>query len=446
MTIRLFARGAMLGLFVAMAGASSARAEIAVYENDTWKLSFDGRTAAFYSYEWGDAQPHFSLETIQQNGGTPPAMAGNLVWSSFTDTSNQDRGMCLQTGVANGEVCSFTTSRVHSGFVGNLLGFTARRKLSQDLTATGRISLWWPVETDRYRGYSSMSPDPRESYAKLEGPWGGLLAGRSLALHDRGGTLIDFFYVDGNAVGSPCSANGQGPLCGFIGYGYQFPGFNAGILYNTPLAGGFQLTAGIYDPAVIGQSTATLDILPYPRVESEATYTYKSQSVFVTLFLNGMWQQASGFVTNDSGMTGKVTRNAVGASYGGRLEIGAFKVGVVSNYDVGGGDTSGLVGSVPIDDVGTLRKVTGYMGQAMLSLGTIDLAGGAGITLPQQTANDIAHENSVIKERFGASGAITYHIGPSVTFVGQFFHAEHIFWRGQTQMVNFVHSGMNFVW
>jgi hypothetical protein len=101
---------------------------------------------------------------------------------------------------------------------------------------------------------------------------------------------------------------------------------------------------------------------------------------------------------------------------------------------------------VPIDDVGTLRKVTGYMGQAMLSLGTIDLAGGAGITLPQQTANDIAHENSVIKQRFGASGAITYHIGPSVTFVGQFFHAEHIFWRGQTQMVNFVHSGMNFVW
>ena len=279
MTSRLFARGAALGLalglVVVMAGASAARAEIAVYENDTWKLSFDGRTAAFYSYEWGDAQPHFSLETIQQNGGTPPAMAGNLVWSSFTDTSDQRSRNVLQTGVANGEVCSFTTSRVHSGFVGNLLGFTARKKLSQD-SAIGRISLWWPVETDRYRGYSSMSPDPRESYAKLEGPWGGLLAGRSLALHDRGGTLIDFFYVDGNAVGSPCSANGQGPLCGFIGYGYQFPGFNAGIL-NTPLAGGFQLTAGIYDPAVIGQSTATLDILPYPRVESEATYTYKGR-------------------------------------------------------------------------------------------------------------------------------------------------------------------------
>jgi hypothetical protein len=253
-------------------------------------------------------------------------------------------------------------------------------------------------------------------------------------------------YVDGNAIGSPCSATGQGPLCGFIGYGYQFPGFNAAILYNTPLAGGFQLTAGIYDPVRVGQSTVTLDILPYPRVESEATYTYKSPSVVVTLFLNGMWQQAAGFVTNDAGITGKVTRNAVGASYGGRVETGAFKIGVVSNYDVGGGDTSGLVGSVPVDDIGTLRKVTGYMGQAMLSAGSIDVAAGAGITLVQQTDNDVLHQNSVIKERFGASGTLTYHLGPTVALVGQFFHAEHVFWRGQIQMVNFVHSGMNFVW
>lgn len=450
MTIRLFARaaalGVALGLCAAIGTASTARADIMVYENDTWKLSFDGRTSAFYSYEWGDAQPHFSLETIQANGGVPPAMTGNLVWTSFTDTSNQDRGMCLAAGVANGEVCSFTTSRVHSGFVGNFFGFTARKKIKEDLTATGRISLWWPVETDRYRGYSSMSPDPRESYAKLEGPWGGLLAGRALGLHDRGGTLIDFLYVDGNAVGSPCSANGQGPLCGFIGYGYQFPGFNSALVYNTPLAGGFQLSAGIYDPAVIGQSTAVLDILPYPRVESEATFTYKSSSLFVTVFLNGMWQQASGFVTNDTGMMGKVTRNAVGASYGARVEAGPFKIGAVGNYDVGGGDTSGLVGSVPIDDIGTLRKVTGYMSQAMLSLGPVDLAAGAGITLPQQTDNDVAHQNSVIKERFGVSGALGYHVSPSWIFVGQFFHAEHIFWRGQVQLVNFVHTGMNFVW
>ena len=55
-------------------------------------------------------------------------------------------------------------------------------------------------------------------------------------------------------------------------------------------------------------------------------------------------------------------------------------------------------------------------------------------------------KNSVIKDRLGASGTIAYHVGPTVTFVGQFFHAEHVFWRGQMQMLNYVHSGMNLVW
>lgn len=450
METRFCVRGSLLGgclaLILVTASASTSRADVTVYNNDTWTISFNGRTAAFYSYEWGDAVPHFTPAQIAANGGTPPAMMGNLVWSGFTDTANEDRVMCSQAGVANGQVCSFSTSRIHSGFVGNFFGFTAKKKLSLDTTATGHISLWWPIETDQYRGYSSMSPDPRESFVKVEGPWGGVLAGRSLGLHDRGGTQIDFLYVDGNAVGSPCSATGQGPLCGFIGYGYQFPGFNAAILYNTPLAGGFQLTAGIYDPVRVGQSTVTLDILPYPRVESEATYTYRSDGFLLTLFVNGMWQNAQGFVVNDAGTSMKVSRNAVGASYGGRLEAGIFKLGVVGNYDVGGGDTSGLVGSVPVDDSGTLRRVSGYMGQAVLSPGPFDLAAGAGITMVQQTENDILHENSVIKDRLGLSGTVTYHVGTSVTIVGQFFHAEHVFWRGQTQMVNFVHSGMNFVW
>jgi predicted porin len=103
-----------------------------------------------------------------------------------------------------------------------------------------------------------MVPDPRESYVKLEGSWGSVLAGRTLGIHDRGGTLIDYYYADGYSIGSPCNATQQGPLCGHIGYGYQFPGYNAGILYSTPLAGGFQVTAGVYDPVRIGLGTVSL--------------------------------------------------------------------------------------------------------------------------------------------------------------------------------------------
>ena len=208
----------------------------------------------------------------------------------------------------------------------------SRRRYSEKLTATGRISLWWPIETDQYRGWSSMYPDPRESYLKLEGRWGGLLAGRALGLHDRGGTSIDFLYANGHSVGNPCSATGQGPLCGFIGYGYQFPSFNAAFVYNTPLkANGFQFSVGAYDPVRVGHQQVVLEITPYPRLESELTFTHKGNSTFFHLFCQR--HVATGRRIHprhrDRGVCPEHGQ-ALGASAGGRLEIGGFKLGAVA--------------------------------------------------------------------------------------------------------------------
>jgi hypothetical protein len=427
--------------------ARDARAEIIAYETDRWTLSFDGRTAGFYSYEYGDAAPHYTAAQIAANGGQVPSMTGALVWTGYTTLADQDPNMCSMNGIANGQPCTFATSRVHSGFVGNIFGFTAKRRISPSLTAIGRIALWWPIETDQYRGFSSMSPDPRESYAKLEGPWGGLLVGRTLGLHDRGGTLTDYLYADGYSIGSPCNATQQGPLCGFIGYGYQFPGYNAGILYNTPLAGGFQLTVGIYDPVRVGLQNVLLASLPYPRVESEATYTHDSGPVFVTLYVNGMWQQATGFVPDPvTSANVKTTVNARGVSYGGRLQVGGLKIGVGGNYDIGGGDLSGLVGPVPIDDRGKLRRVTGAMGQLMYSFATVDVSAGAGVTQVEQTDSDVADQNSVIKSRLGEQLSVNYHLDATVVLNAQYFYAQHIFWRGQIQTLTDFHAGMTFTW
>jgi len=448
-------RARAISLFGALAAASvasalaprAARAEVIAFQNDRWTLSFDGRTAGFYSYEYGDAVPHYTAAQIAANGGQVPTMTGALVWTGYTATADQDPLMCSTSGIANGQPCTFSTSRVHSGFVGNIFGFTARRQITPSLTATGRIALWWPIETDQYRGFSSMSPDPRESYVKLEGPWGGLLVGRTLGLHDRGGTLIDYLYADGYSIGSPCNATQQGPLCGFIGYGYQFPGYNAGILYNTPLARGFQLTVGIYDPVRIGLQNVLLASLPYPRVESEANFTAESGPVSLTLYVNGMWQRASGFVPDPvTSANVQKTVDAHGVSFGGRLQLGGFKIGAGANYDIGGGDLSGLVGPVPIDDQGNLRRVTGYMGQAMYSVAGVDLSAGAGVTMVQETASDVADQNSVIKSRLGEQVSINYHVDANVVLNAQYFYAQHIFWRGQIQQLADLHAGLTLTW
>ena len=435
------------GLALLILSAATARAEITAYKDDVWSISFDGRTNAYYSFEWGDAYPHWTAAQIAAFNGNPPKV-NSIIWTGFTALPNQDPAMCMNGGNANGSPCTFSTSRVHTGFVGNDFGFTVKKKISDRLRATARMSLWWPIETDQYRGWSSFYPDPRESYLKLEGKWGGLLAGRALGLHDRGATTIDFLYANGHSVGNPCGATGQGPLCGFIGYGYQFPSFNAAFVYNTPLNGnGVQLSVGAYDPARVGHQQVVLENTPYPRVEGEVTATYRNDSVFFTLFVNGMWQQAGGFIPDMvTGAAVPITRQAMGFSGGGRLEVGGFKLGAVGNWDKGGGDRVGLADDIPVDNYGNLRTVTGGLAVAMYSIGPVDLSAGAGLTRVQQTDFDATNGDDVIKNRFGAAGTVVYHIDPSTTWSVQYFRAEHEFWLGQIQRLNFVHSGLDFIW
>lgn len=397
--------------------ANRSNAEVVLVEKDGWTVSTDGRVNGFYSYETGDYQP---------TGGTPGA--GGIVSTPF------------QAAPDDAAKTTFTTSRVHTGFVGSVFGFTVKKQIGPSLKATGHLAIWWPIETDQYRGYSSMVPDPRESYVKLEGPWGGLLAGRALGLHDRGGTMTDFLYANGYSIGGPCNAILQGPLCGNIGYGYQFPGFSAGIVYNTPSFEGISVTAGIYDPVKIGYGGNELTRTPAPRVEGEANYDLTTSSVKLALYVNGLWQKAG----NDVAGVPTVV-NALGVSYGGRLEIGGLKLGAGGNYDKGTGDFIALVGPVPLDNAGVLRVGDGYFGEAMYTAGDVDISAGAGITRAVETVNDVLSQNSLIKTRLGMNVGLNYHLGP-VVLNTQFFRAQHQYWRGEHQNLNFVHAGMTFVW
>ena len=72
-------------------------------------------------------------------------------------------------------------TRIRSAFMMNSLGFNMIKQVSPDLKVTGRFSLWVGVSQERSKT-DNPSIDARELYIKLEGPWGGLLAGRALGL------------------------------------------------------------------------------------------------------------------------------------------------------------------------------------------------------------------------------------------------------------------------
>ncbi len=146
--------------------AKSAGAEVELFRKDGWSFATNGRANGFYSYEFGDYLP---------TGGTPGM--GGTVSTPF------------QAAPDDAAKTKFSVSRVHTGFVGSSFGFTVRKEISPTLRASAHMELWWPIETDQFRGYSSMKVDPRESYVKLEGGWGAIQAGRALGLHDRGATI-----------------------------------------------------------------------------------------------------------------------------------------------------------------------------------------------------------------------------------------------------------------
>ena len=119
---------------------------------------------------------------------------------------------------------------------------------------------------------------------------------------------------------------------------------------------------------------------------------------------------------------------------------------LVANWDKGGGERVGLADDIPVDNYGNLRTVMGGMGVAMYSFGPVDLSGGAGLTRVQRTDFDAMKGDDVIKNRLGMAGTLAYHIDSSVTWSLQYFHAEHEFWLGQIQRLNFVNTGMDFIW
>jgi predicted porin len=396
--------------------ARSAQAGIVLYDKDNWTMSIGGRAQGFYSFAAGDSWP--SGDQTKWGVESPIGAVG--------DAQN-----------------NFVTSRVRGGWAASMFGITVTNQISERLKVTGRLSVWYTIEGDQTKGdpNDNGSLDIRQGFVKLEGPFGGVLLGRQLGLHSRGSLMQDsFITADEYSVGSPCNVTGLGITCGQVGYGVLMPGFNAGIVYNTPEWHGFQLSVGAYDPRRIGpddpNSGQSYGQTPLPRFEGEALQHWERQWLTVDLFANGMWQRAVRTGGDES-------INAYGVGYGFRVGVGGLKVGGVGGWDHGGGMHVPL-GDVSIDATGHLRDVTTLWGQIMYSLGKVDLTAGVGTAMMKDTAEDRTDPmTSLIKSHVGINGAVMYHLGP-VVLVAQYFRMDHRWYHGHKQVVHVVNTGATF--
>jgi hypothetical protein len=412
----------LLGIFLvgSLLFTRNASAEINIAESDGWTVYIDGRVNAFLSHSRGDSLP---LPTAHMLGG------GSGV---ETDLDNLGNG-------------KFTITRVKSGFLGNIMGFGFRKNLTERTTIQGYMAFWSTIESNRQR-FAATPIDVREGYLRLAGPWGTFQAGRALGLFSRGHVEIDFLYAHGFGLGFPCSESGGfggiGPACGQIGFGVIFPFFAAGFSYATPSIAGFTATAGMYEPALVA---GHWDRTPLPRFEGELAYDRSLGKLGkIHLFGTALWQQLGEHPTTR-------TVNVFGVAGGGRVEVGPVRLG--GGYYTGPGlgfayaiqNSPALYNSM----TGNLRTFDGFYGQAMLVLGPVDLAAGAGQSrlhlLPEDAGIDFAN-TSFPKTQTGINGGIFFHANKYIVVSFDFFQARFEWSLGDKQTTNTGNLGVTFVW
>lgn len=116
--------------------------------------------------------------------------------------------------------------------------------------------------------------------------WGTLKFGRDIGLFGRDVILSDMTIL---GVGGTSNAGiPYNTTFGMIGHGYMYTGFQPQITYSTPSMGGFQASAGIFQPSKFaGDETKA------PGFQGVATYDWKSNNTSAKLWTGAVSQTTS---------------------------------------------------------------------------------------------------------------------------------------------------------
>jgi len=418
-----------------------AAAEITLVEKDGWTVYMNGRVQAFLNYNKGDGYPKNAV--IDGNGNGPELIGGGQQDPADIYTEHADGAPPTDPGKVE-------ELRIRTGFVGNVLGFGIKKKINDTTEVLAYTAVTTYIDSTNRRKYEVIRPDWRESYLKLSGRWGSVLAGRTGTLFSRGATEITYLYGFKYGLGWPGNVNstsGSGPGAGAVGFGVLANGFGAGIVYATPDLSGLQVSVGAYDAnALVG--AGVWERLKWPRAETEITYERKFSSTgMFKLFANGAWQK---IYNRENAANATI----IGGGAGGRVEVGPVRFGVAGHRGKGVGMDFALQPSPAIWDSRDprdpkLRTFTGVYAQAMVSATkALDIAVGAGQTSVAQNPEDKADIKDddgnpatpsatdgsapsgidsvsyvTIKSQTGINGSVTVHLSENVHLAFEYFRA-----------------------
>ena len=187
------------------------------------------------------------------------------------------------------------------------------------LTGTAQITFAPHTTTSKtvvQQSSNNGTIDVREVFFNVEGSFGTVSVGRTLALFQRQSILNDMTLF---GVGAFSSQEGGGTTLGRIGYGYVYGDFRNRFAWKSPDISGFSIEVGMFDPDEInsggGNFTPETDT---PQFQTELTYNTTFDGGSLNLWASGLYQE----MTVDAG--GDVT--AQGISVGGKVAAGGLSV------------------------------------------------------------------------------------------------------------------------
>lgn len=228
-----------------------------------------------------------------------------------------------------GNGTSEDSAHLNEGLLPAFHTFTVKSPTINGLTGTGQIT-FAPDSSgakgkDLNKGGAEI--DMREVFFNVDGSFGTISAGRTLALYQRQAILKDYTLF---GVGAMAGADTGGTSLGRIGFGYVYPDFRTRFAYTTPNINGFQLSAGVFDPdeptagGLFSNNGVETDT---PQFQAEATYNTAFGGGNISAWAGMIWQEmevAAGVLGN--GLATSEDVEMFGINLGLDITYGGFNV------------------------------------------------------------------------------------------------------------------------
>ena len=228
------------------------------------------------------------------------------------------------------------SAHLNEGLLPAFHTFTVKSPTVGGLTGTGQIT--FAPDSSGAKGKNLNKGggeiDMREVFFNVEGSFGTISAGRTLALFQRQAILKDYTLF---GVGAMAGADTGGTSLGRIGFGYVYPDFRTRFVYQTNVINGFQLSVGIFDPdestggasgsaILFGNNGLETDT---PQFQAEATYNTTFQGGTISAWAGGIWQEmeiTAGTLTNTVNTDVEISGYNIGldVTFGGFNVMGSY--------------------------------------------------------------------------------------------------------------------------